>query len=65
MASLDPAKDPSSVRNRKGVNLIAVRIVDKEKAWLKILVDSYRTTEAKDFVLTKVQGSRVAELVDG
>ena len=39
------------------VNLIAIRAADKDKPWVKILVDSYHTAEVKEFVLTKFKGA--------
>jgi len=58
-AGLDPVKDPILREDPKGpyVNLIAVRAVDKDKPWVKILVDSYHTPEVKEFVLTKFKGA--------
>ncbi len=64
-AGLDPVKDPILREDPKGpyVNLIAVRSADKDKPWVKILVDSYHTPEIKEFVLTKFKGAVFAELV--
>jgi len=58
-AGLDPRKDPLLIEDPKGpyVNLIAVRSADKEKPWVKTLLDSYYTPEVKEFVLTKFKGS--------
>ncbi|WP_027576672.1 MetQ/NlpA family ABC transporter substrate-binding protein [Bradyrhizobium sp. WSM1743] len=58
-AGLDPVKDPILREDPKGpyVNLIAVRTADKDKPWVKILVDSYHTPEVKEFVLTKFKGA--------
>src|SRR5438046_2744337 len=58
-AGLDPVKDPIFREDPKGpyVNLIAVRVGDKDKPWVKILVDSYHTAEVKEFVLTKFKGA--------
>lgn len=58
-AGLDPVKDAILREDPKGpyVNLIAVRSADKDKPWVKILVDSYHTREAKEFVLTKFKGA--------
>jgi D-methionine transport system substrate-binding protein len=58
-AGLDPVKDPILREDPKGpyVNLIAVRTADKDKPWVKDLVDSYRTAEVKEFVLTKFKGA--------
>lgn len=58
-AGLDPVKDPILREDPKGpyVNLIAVRAADKDKPWVKILVDSYHTAEVKEFVLTKFKSA--------
>ncbi|WP_428841150.1 MetQ/NlpA family ABC transporter substrate-binding protein [Bradyrhizobium pachyrhizi] len=58
-AGLDPVKDPILREDPKGpyVNLIAVRAADKDKPWVKILVDSYHTPEIKEFVQTKFKGA--------
>ncbi|WP_454684169.1 MetQ/NlpA family ABC transporter substrate-binding protein [Ancylobacter moscoviensis] len=58
-AGLDPVKDPILKEDAKGpyVNLIAVRAVDKDKPWVKTLVDSYRSPEVKAFVLETFKGS--------
>lgn len=39
------------------VNLIAVREQDKDKPWVKTLVDVYRSPEVKEFVLARFKGS--------
>jgi len=58
-AGLDPVKDPILREDPKGpyVNLIAVRSADKDKPWVKTLVESYHTPEVRDFVLTKFKGA--------
>ena len=58
-AGLDPVKDPILREDPKGpyVNLIAIRTADKDKPWVKILVDSYHTPEVKEFVLSKFKGA--------
>jgi D-methionine transport system substrate-binding protein len=58
-AGLDPVKDAILREDPKGpyTNLIAVRSADKDKPWVKILVDSYHTPEVKEFVLTKFKGA--------
>ena len=49
-AGLDPVKDTILREDPKGpyVNVIAVRAADKDKAWVKTLVESYRTPEVKE-----------------
>ena len=56
---LDPVKDPIARENPKGpyVNLIAVRSEDKDKPWVKALVESYHTPEVKKFIEEKFKGS--------
>ena len=56
---LDPVKDPIARENPKGpyVNLIAVRTEDKNKPWVKALVESYHTPEVKQFIEEKFKGS--------
>lgn len=58
-AGLDPAKDAILREDPKGpyVNLLAVRAADKDKPWVKLLVESYQTPEVKEFVLTKFKGA--------
>jgi D-methionine transport system substrate-binding protein len=58
-AGLDPVKDPILREDPKGpyVNLIAIRSVDKDKPWVKTLVESYTSPEVKEFILTKFKGA--------
>jgi D-methionine transport system substrate-binding protein len=58
-AGLDPVKDAILREDPKGpyVNLIAVRAADKDKPWVKVLVESYHSAEVRDFVLTKFKGA--------
>jgi D-methionine transport system substrate-binding protein len=58
-AGLDPVKDAILREDPKGpyTNLIAVRTSDKDKPWVKILVQSYQTPEIRDFVLTTFKGA--------
>jgi D-methionine transport system substrate-binding protein len=39
------------------VNIIAVRSEDKDKPWVKALVESYHTPEVKQFIEEKFKGS--------
>ena len=52
-------KDPIARENPKGpyVNIIAVRTEDKNKPWVKALVESYHTPEVKAFIEEKFKGS--------
>jgi len=58
-AGLDPVKDSILREDPKGpyVNLIAVRTADKDKPWVKTLLESYYSPEVKEFVLTKFKGA--------
>ena len=58
-AGFDPVKDAILREDPKGpyANVIAVRAVDKDKPWVKILVESYQTPEIRDFILTKFKGA--------
>ena len=58
-AGLDPVKDPILREDPKGpyTNIIAVRSADKDKPWVKTLVQSYQTPEVREFVLTKFKGA--------
>ncbi len=58
-AGLDPVKDALTRENPKGpyVNIIAVRSEDKDKPWVKALVESYRSPEVKKFVEEKFKGA--------
>ncbi len=58
-AGLDPVKDALTRESPKGpyVNIIAVRSVDKDKPWVKALVESYHTPEVKKFVEEKFKGA--------
>lgn len=42
------------------VNLIAVRIIDKDKPWVKALVEAYQSPEVKAFIAEKFKGSVLA-----
>jgi D-methionine transport system substrate-binding protein len=58
-AGLDPVKDAITREDPKGpyVNVIAVRTADKDKPWVKTLVEAYRSPEVKSFVETKFGGA--------
>lgn len=58
-AGLDPVKDPILREDPKGpyVNVIAVRTQDKDKPWVAILVESYRSPEVKTFIDQTFKGS--------
>jgi len=58
-AGLDPVKDALTRENPKGpyVNIIAVRSEDKDKPWVKALVESYHSPEVKAFVEKTFKGA--------
>ncbi|MET0741788.1 MAG: MetQ/NlpA family ABC transporter substrate-binding protein [Microvirga sp.] len=58
-AGLDPVKDALTRENPKGpyVNIIAVRTEDKDKPWVKTLVESYQTPEVKAFIEKTFKGA--------
>jgi D-methionine transport system substrate-binding protein len=58
-AGLNPQKDALLREDPKGpyANLLAVRAVDKDKPWVRTLVDSYRSPEVKAFIEAKFQGA--------
>lgn len=61
-AGLDPVKDAILREDPKGpyANIIAVRTVDKDKPWVKTLVESYQSPEVKAFIDEKFKGSVLA-----
>ena len=58
-AGLDPVKDAILREDPKGpyTNIIVVRAADKDKPWVKLLIQSYQTPEIRDFVLAKFKGA--------
>jgi D-methionine transport system substrate-binding protein len=58
-AGLNPVKDALFREDPKGpyVNVIAVRSEDKDKPWVKTLVESYHSPEVKTFVAEKFGGA--------
>ena len=61
-SGLDPVKDALLREDPKGpyANVIAIRSVDKDKAWVKTLVESYQSPEIKEFIATKFKGAVLA-----
>jgi D-methionine transport system substrate-binding protein len=61
-AGLNPQKDALLKEDPKGpyVNFIAVRAADKDKPWVKTLVESYHSPEVKAFIEAKFQGAVLA-----
>ncbi|MDX3807462.1 MetQ/NlpA family ABC transporter substrate-binding protein [Bosea thiooxidans] len=63
--AVDAKIDPASAilrEDAKGpyVNLIAVRTADKDKPWVKTLVDTYHTPEIKAFIAERFKGAVLA-----
>jgi D-methionine transport system substrate-binding protein len=58
-AGLDPVKDALTRENPKGpyVNIIVVRTEDKDKPWVKTLIESYHSPEVKTFVEKTFKGA--------
>ncbi len=61
-AGLDPVKDAILREDPKGpyANVIAVRIADKDKPWVKTLVESYQSPEVKEFIDKTFKGAVLA-----
>jgi D-methionine transport system substrate-binding protein len=59
LAGLDPVADAILREDPKGpyTNIIVVRSADKDKPWVKTLVQSYQTPEVRDFILAKFKGA--------
>ncbi len=57
-AKLDPAKDAIARESKDSpyVNVIAIRAADREKPWVKKLVDAFHSPEVRKFVETKYPG---------
>jgi len=60
-AGLVPTRDAIAIEDAKSpyANLLAVRIVDKDKPWVAKLVRAYQSPEVKAFVSEKFAGSMV------
>lgn len=58
-AGLDPVRDSliKEPLESPWVNIIAVRDEDKDKPWVKKLIESYRSEPVKQFILTRFKGS--------
>ena len=61
-AGLDPAKDAIARENGEGpwVNILAVREGDKDKPWVKQLIEVYRSEQVKAFLDTRFKGTYIA-----
>ena len=60
-AGLDPMNGTILKEGEKApyVNLIAVRTADKDKPWVKTLIESYHSDPVKQFILDKYKGAAV------
>lgn len=60
-AGLNPAKDAIAREEVEGpwVNIIAVREEDKDKPWVKQLIDAYHSDPVKQFVETRFKGTYI------
>jgi D-methionine transport system substrate-binding protein len=61
-AGLDPAKDAIARENAEGpwVNILAVREEDKDRPWVKQLIDAYHSDQVKAFLDTRFKGTYIA-----
>jgi D-methionine transport system substrate-binding protein len=61
-AGLNPAKDAIAQENAEGpwVNILAVREDDKDKPWVKQLIEAYHSDPVKAFLETRFKGTYIA-----
>jgi D-methionine transport system substrate-binding protein len=61
-AGLNPAKDAIARETAEGpwVNILAVREEDKDKPWVKQLIDAYHSDPVKTFIETRFKGTYIA-----
>jgi len=61
-AGLNPAKDALARESLEGpwVNILAVREEDKDKPWVKQLIDAYRSEPVKRFLEARFKGTYIA-----
>jgi D-methionine transport system substrate-binding protein len=61
-AGLNPATDAIARESADGpwVNIIAVREEDKDKPWVKQLIDAYHSDPVKDFLENRFKGTYIA-----
>ncbi|WP_315799073.1 MetQ/NlpA family ABC transporter substrate-binding protein [Bradyrhizobium sp. SZCCHNRI3043] len=61
-AGLNPAKDAIARENAEGpwVNILAVREEDKDKPWVKQLIEAYQSEPVKAFLETRFNGTYIA-----
>ncbi|WP_298964145.1 MetQ/NlpA family ABC transporter substrate-binding protein [uncultured Methylobacterium sp.] len=60
-AGLSPVTDPLIREPVEGpwVNIVAVREADRDKPWVRTLVEAYRSQPVKDFILARFKGAYV------
>ena len=60
-AGLNPAKDAIAREDVEGpwVNIIAVREEDKDKPWVKQLIEAYHSDPVKQFIETRFKGTYI------
>ncbi|BAM90580.1 D-methionine ABC transporter protein, periplasmic binding protein [Bradyrhizobium oligotrophicum S58] len=61
-AGLNPAKDAIARENAEGpwLNIPAVREEDKDKAWVRQLIEAYQSEPVKAFLQTRFKGTYIA-----
>ncbi|WP_257165203.1 MetQ/NlpA family ABC transporter substrate-binding protein [Bradyrhizobium sp. SRS-191] len=61
-AGLNPAKDAIARENAEGpwVNILAVREEDKDKPWVRQLIEAYHSEPVKAFLDTRFKGTYIA-----
>ncbi|WP_316235359.1 MULTISPECIES: MetQ/NlpA family ABC transporter substrate-binding protein [unclassified Bradyrhizobium] len=61
-AGLNPAKDAIARENAEGpwVNILALREEDKDKPWVKQLIEAYHSEPVKAFLDTRFKGTYIA-----
>lgn len=61
-AGLNPAKDAIAREDADNpwVNILAVREEDKDKSWVKELIEAYHSNQVKEFLDTRFKGTYIA-----
>ena len=61
-AGLNPATDAIARENTEGpwVNILAVREEDKDKPWVKQLIDAYHSDQVRSFIESRFKGTYLA-----
>jgi D-methionine transport system substrate-binding protein len=60
-AGMNPTRDSIAIESKKSpyANVIVTRTEDKDKPWVKVLVDSYNSDTIRDFINKKYDGAVV------